>query len=147
MHTELDQLVQQLSENVIGGFALPFGIVPDVPINQKNYILPLAVEETSIVAGLCKMAKWIRQDGEVITSQTEQSVMGQVYFSDIKDKQNFIKYLEQEKQNLINSINKNVVSGMVKRGGGVTDFKVRWLGDHQVVIDIYLQPVMRWVLT
>jgi len=138
VHPDLDQLCQQFSENVIGGFALPFGIVPDVPINNKNYILPLAVEETSIVAGLCKMAKWIRKDGLLKTSQTEQSVMGQVYFPEVKNIPAFEKIVSENKEQLIASLNNNIVAGMVKRGGGVSDFRLRVLDSQHVVIDVYL---------
>lgn len=139
--SDLDQLCQQFSENVLGGFALPFGVVPDVHINDKSYILPLAVEETSIVAGLCKMAKWIRQDGSLTTSQTEQSVMGQVYFTNVANPALFIEQVEQQKQALIDALNETIVNGMFKRGGGVQDFKLRTLHDHgqtNIVVDVYL---------
>ena len=135
----LDKLCQQLSENVLGGFALPFSVVPDVLINGKSYVLPLVVEETSIVAGLCKMAKWIRQDGFITTSQTENSVMGQVYFPKVKDVSNFQKIVLVHKKNLIDQLNTHVVAGMVKRGGGVFDFRMRILEEKHIVIDVYLQ--------
>lgn len=135
---ELDQLCQQFSENVLGGFVLPLGVVPDVPINDKSYVLPLAVEETSIVAGLCKMAKWIRADGVITTSQTEQSVMGQVYFPEVQDVVAFEQVVLEHKQTLIDGLNKNIVAGMVKRGGGVSDLRLRVLQQSNIVIDVYL---------
>jgi hydroxymethylglutaryl-CoA reductase len=138
VHPDLDKLVQQFSENVLGGFVLPFGIVPDVPINNKNYILPLAVEETSIVAGLCKMAKWVRADGQMTTSQTEQSVMGQVYFPHVKDVAAFEKTVLEHKEKLIDDLNAHIVAGMVKRGGGVSDLCLRILESNHVVIDVHM---------
>jgi hydroxymethylglutaryl-CoA reductase len=135
----LDALCQQFSENVLGGFALPLSVVPSVVINHKNYILPLVVEETSIVAGLCKMAKWIRSDGTITTSQTEQSVMGQVFFMHVADIPSFESSIEANKKNLIDQLNTHVVANMAKRGGGVFDLRVRVLEKTTVVIDVFLQ--------
>ena len=61
-------LADKLIENVIGYFQLPLGVATNFNIDGRDYVIPLAVEETSIIAALSKSAKWIRQHGEITTS-------------------------------------------------------------------------------
>lgn len=120
-------LADKLIENVIGYFQLPLGVATNFNIDGRDYVIPLAVEETSIIAALSKSAKWIRQHGEIKTWVHGECILGQIQLAKVKDFQNFSNLFNENRQYLIEIANKDVAANMVKRGGGVTDLQVRRL--------------------
>ena len=79
------QIADRMIENVIGVFGLPFGIAPNFVVNEKDYLVPMVVEETSVVASLAKMAKWVSQQGGVITQSGQHEVQGQIHLPELQD--------------------------------------------------------------
>lgn len=136
------QLADKLIENVIGYFELPLGVAANFRIDGEDYVIPLAVEETSIIAALSKTAKWIRQSGEIRTRIEGHCILGQIQISKVQDVDKFINIIEANKTFLIESANEEVAGNMVSRGGGVTDLRVRILprddGYHMAVIHLYM---------
>src|SRR5687768_14199742 len=64
-HGELrPELAENFIENVIGYFQIPLGVAANFVIDGRARPIPMAVEETSIVAAASKTAKWIRENGE-----------------------------------------------------------------------------------
>jgi len=131
-------LADKLIENVIGYFQLPLGVATNFCIDGKDYVIPLAVEETSIIAALSKTAKWIRQQGEIKTWVDGECILGQIQLAKIKDFDRFSKIFHDNKQFLIEKANEDVATNMVKRGGGVVDVHLRRLpredgGDMAVI--------------
>ena len=61
------ELAEKFIENVIGFFQMPLGVAANFVINKKAYVIPMAVEETSIIAAASKTAKWINQHGTIQT--------------------------------------------------------------------------------
>ena len=120
-------LADKLIENVIGYFQLPLGVATNFFIDGKDYVIPLAVEETSIIAALSKTAKWIRQHGEITTSVQGQCILGQIQLATIKDFGRFSRIFEENKAFLIEKANEDVADNMVRRGGGVMDLQLRHL--------------------
>ena len=120
-------LADKLIENVIGYFQLPLGVATNFNINGRDYVIPLAVEETSIIAALSKSAKWIRQHGEISTSVQGDCILGQIQLAKINDFQRFSRIFEENRLNLIKKANEDVAANMVKRGGGVIDLQLRQL--------------------
>ncbi|HAZ7572226.1 hydroxymethylglutaryl-CoA reductase, degradative [Legionella sp. PATHC032] len=120
-------LADKLIENVIGYFQLPLGVATNFNIDGRDYVIPLAVEETSIIAALSKSAKWIRQHGEINTWIHGESILGQIQLAKVKDFQRFSDLFNKNRQYFIEIANKDVAANMVKRGGGVTDLLVRHL--------------------
>ena len=126
----------KMVENVIGVFGLPMGLGLNFLINGKDYIVPMAVEEPSIVAALSSAAKLVRSGGGFKTSSSEPILIGQVQVVDVphptKAQQNLLQNREAI-LNLANSLHPN----MVARGGGARDLEVRLLtaqrGDMLVV--------------
>ena len=78
-------LADKLIENVIGYFQLPLGVATNFLIDGKDYVIPLAVEETSIIAALSKTAKWIRQHGEITTQVEGECIIGQIQLAKVND--------------------------------------------------------------
>lgn len=120
-------LADKLIENVIGYFQLPLGVATNFNINGKDYVIPLAVEETSIIAALSKSAKWIRQHGDITTSIQGECIIGQIQLAKVKDFQKFSRVIQEHRRSLINKANEEVAANMVKRGGGVVDLQIRHL--------------------
>jgi hydroxymethylglutaryl-CoA reductase len=120
-------LADKLIENVIGYFQIPLGVATNFNIDGQDYVIPLAVEETSIIAALSKTAKWIRQQGTITTSVEGTCILGQIQLAKVKDFPKFSQIFEENRGYLINKVNEDVAINMVKRGGGVRDLSLRIL--------------------
>lgn len=135
-------LADKLIENVIGYFQLPLGVATNFCIDGRDYVIPLAVEETSIVAALSKTARWIRQCGEITTSITGDCIIGQIQLTAVGDVERFSALFDDNKQRFIEMANRDVATTMVKRGGGVRDLVLRRLlrpdGAEMVVIHLLM---------
>jgi hydroxymethylglutaryl-CoA reductase len=135
-------LAEKLIENVIGYFQLPLGVATNFIIDGKDYVIPLAVEETSIIAALSKTAKWIRQKGEIKTRVDGGCIIGQVQLAKVSNWAQFAAIIQENKQFLIERANEDVAFNMVKRGGGVIDLQLRRIkredGADMAVIHILL---------
>lgn len=120
-------LADKLIENVIGYFQLPLGVATNFNINGRDYVIPLAVEETSIIAALSKSAKWIRQQGSITTKVEGNCILGQIQLARIENITNFSRIFAENRHFLIEKANEDVAANMVKRGGGVVDLQLRHL--------------------
>ena len=74
----------KMIENVIGVFGLPLAIAPNFLVNKKDYVVPMVVEEPSIVAGLSSAAKLIRASGGFYVRSTDPVMIGQIQIVDRK---------------------------------------------------------------
>lgn len=137
-------LAEKFIENVIGYFQLPLGVATNFNIDGKDYIIPMAVEETSIIAAASKTAKWVRENGSIQTEVIGSDIIGQIQFAKVQNFDLFNQQILQQKNYLIDLSNREVAFGLVSRGGGVTDLKVRRLpredGFDMAVIHIYMNP-------
>lgn len=133
-------LADKLIENVIGYFQLPLGVATNFCIDGRDYVIPLAVEETSIIAALSKTAKWIRQQGEITTWVTGECIIGQIQLANITNFERFSAIFEENKHFLVEKANEDVAMNMVRRGGGVVDLHLRRLAreDGGVMAVIHL---------
>lgn len=120
-------LAGKLIENVIGYFQIPMGVATNFKINDRDYVIPLAVEETSIIAALSKSAKWIRQYGAIETSTQGECILGQIQLAKINDFLRFSQIFTENRHYFIEIANEDVAANMVKRGGGVSDLQLRHL--------------------
>ena len=118
-------LADQLIENVIGHFQLPLGVATHFCIDGQSHVIPMAVEETSIIAALSKTAKWIKQQGSITTQVTGRGILGQIQLANVTDYARFEQLINQHRLDFITDVNQTVAASMVKRGGGVLDLNVR----------------------
>ena len=105
-------LAEKLIENVIGYFQLPIGVATNFRIDGQDYVIPLAVEETSIIAALSKTAKWIRQSGEITTFVDGDCILGQIQLAKVTDFERLTAVFEENKAFLIEQANVEVASTM-----------------------------------
>ncbi len=139
------QLGEKFIENVIGYFQIPLGVATHFRIDQKDYMIPMAVEETSIVAAASKTAKWIRENGSIETQVIGSEIIGQIQLASIENPKRFQEQISSQQQHFIKLANEEVAFGLVKRGGGVTKIEVRFLirddAKTMAVIHVYMNPV------
>jgi hydroxymethylglutaryl-CoA reductase len=138
------ELADNFIENSIGYFQLPLGVATNFRIDGEDYIIPMAVEETSIIAAASKTARWIREKGEITTEVIGENIIGQVQIAKVKNLAKLLAVVEEKKQQWIDELNKVVAQGMYLRGGGVRDIQVRQLlrpdGENMGVLHIHLNP-------
>jgi hydroxymethylglutaryl-CoA reductase len=116
----------KIIENVIGVFGLPFAIAPNFQVNDRDYMVPLVVEEPSIVAALSGAARLARNSGGFHASCDESLLAGQVHITGIPNPDGAVQALEAQKQALLDCAN-NVHPRLSARGGGVRDLEIRLL--------------------
>ena len=74
IHNFHDELV----ENALGWFAIPLGISVNFRIDQKDFIVPMVIEESSVIASVSKAAKWIKNQGTITTEILGKQAIGQI---------------------------------------------------------------------
>lgn len=77
------ELADRMIENVVGAFPVPLGIAVNFLINERDYLIPMAIEEPSVVAAASNGAKMAREKGGFFTSSTESIMIGQVQVVDV----------------------------------------------------------------
>lgn len=127
---DMQKLLEEFSENTISNFPLPFSIAPNFLINGKNYMVPMVIEESSVVAAASGSAKFWFDKGGFKAEVKEMVKVGQVHFKWQDDKE-LLKYKFPElKAELIADTN-SITENMRKRGGGILDIELRDLSDKE----------------
>jgi hydroxymethylglutaryl-CoA reductase len=119
-HTLSLPIADKMIENVVGVFGLPLGYALNFLINGRDYVVPLVVEEPSIVAGLSGAARMARLSGGYQASSTDPILIGQVQAVDIADPQQAMRDLLLHKDEILSLAN-SLHPKMVARGGGALD--------------------------
>jgi hydroxymethylglutaryl-CoA reductase len=114
----------KMIENAVGSFALPLGIAVNFRINEKEYLIPMAIEEPSVLAAASNAAKMARDRGGFWTSSTEPIMIGQVQLTGVKDP-NRAKHVILERKSAILDLANKQDPMLVKVGGGAKDLDVR----------------------
>jgi hydroxymethylglutaryl-CoA reductase len=118
------ELADRMIENVVGTFPLPLGIAMNFLINKKDYMIPMAIEEPSVVAAATYAAKMAREKGGFFTSSTDPVMIGQIQAVDIKDPfAAKMKILEAKKEILEKANDQDPM--LVSVGGGAKDLDVK----------------------
>lgn len=135
-------LAESLIENAIGYFPLPLGMIAQLQMNSKVYQVPMAIEETSIIAGLSKTLKWVEEAGDIRTRSMGSCMIGQIQISKVQQPEKFAQKVIAHRQKWIDLANEWPAKSMFERGGGLQKIEMRLLGrpDGQVmgVIHIHL---------
>jgi len=122
-HTLSIQLADKMIENVIGVMGLPVGLGLNFLINGREYVVPLVVEEPSIVAALSSAAKLAREAGGFRVESMEPQLIGQVQVVDVASPARAQAALLQRKAEILNLAN-SLHPKMIARGGGAKDLEV-----------------------
>jgi hydroxymethylglutaryl-CoA reductase len=120
---EQQELFDEFSENTISNFHFPFGIAPNVMINGKNYLIPMVIEESSVVAAASNSAKFWATRGGFKTRIVSTTKVGQVHFLWKGKKEELEAHFSELKQELIKETN-DITKNMRARGGGISDVEL-----------------------
>ena len=120
---DLQQLHDDFIENTISNFYMPFGVAPNFVINDRAYVVPMVVEESSVVAAASLVAKYWSTRGGFKTKVIGTTKIGQVHFMFAGDKTEIEKYFTESKTELF-AATASITKNMDKRGGGILDIKL-----------------------
>ena len=95
----------RMIENVVGSYAFPLGIVTNFQINGQDYLIPMAIEEPSVVAAASNAARIARKKGGFIASSTDPVMIGQIQVADIPNVKAAQKSFLDQKANLLKVAN------------------------------------------
>ena len=112
------KLFDEFSENTITNFYIPYGIAPNVMINGRTYLVPMVIEESSVVAAASSAAKFWSDRGGFHSEIIDTKKVGQVHFSWSGETHRLYTMLPSLKKTLIESV-KPITANMEKRGGGI----------------------------
>jgi hydroxymethylglutaryl-CoA reductase len=116
------ETADRMIENVIGVFGLPLAVAPNFTVNGKDYVVPMVVEEPSIVAAVSGAAKLIRNSGGFTATATESLLIGQVQVVGIDDPDKAVQSLYARRGELIDRANA-LHPSLVRRGGGAREIE------------------------
>jgi len=121
---QLQQLHDDFIENTISNFYLPYAIAPNFIINGKPYVMPMALEESSVVAGASLVAKFWSERGGFKTNVISTIKTGQVHFMYNGDFNELENYFHKIKPNLLEAT-AAITKNMRKRGGGILGIELK----------------------
>ena len=119
-NTNLQELHDDFIENTISNFYMPFGVAPNFLINDRTYVIPMVVEESSVVAAASKVGKFWSTRGGFKTKVLGTTKIGQVHFMYAGKKEELHNYFNKNKTELYGAT-ASITKNMEKRGGGILD--------------------------
>jgi|SRR6218665_332105 len=131
----LQKLHDEFIENTITNFYLPLGIAPNFLVNGKYYTIPMAIEESSVVAAAAKSAKFWSTRGGFKATVLNTEKIGQVHFIFKGDPEKLKAFFSQNKSKFF-SDTEHLTKNMQQRGGGISDIELR---DKSAALPDYFQ--------
>src|SRR5690606_32527086 len=122
-------------ENVLGTYALPFALCLNVRMNGRDYLLPMVVEEPSVVAAASNAAKIVRAGGGFEAEHDEPVMIAQVHLDHVASFEGARARLLANERELL-ALADRAVPGLVARGGGARGLEVRDLGEGMIAVHV-----------
>ncbi|MGM0217326.1 hydroxymethylglutaryl-CoA reductase, degradative [Enterococcus sp. AZ126] len=132
-----EDIANHLIENQISEMALPMGIVPDIFVNNKQYYVPMATEEPSVIAACSNGAKMIRNSGSIQSVLSEGLLRGQIVFMNVTDPALIEEKINRFSEKIFVQAEKSYPS-IVKRGGGLRRIQVRHFPEYDSYLSVDL---------
>ena len=127
----------KLVENVLGTYSLPFGIALNVRVNGVDRLVPMVVEEPSVVAAASNAARMVRASGGFVAEMVDSLMTGQVQLVDVPHPALAMRRLLDEAPRLL-AVASAAVPNLIARGGGPREIEVRDLGQGCLVVHVYV---------
>ena len=119
-----DSAADRMIENVIGTMSLPVGVATNFIIDEKHYVIPFCLEESSVVAAASNMAKRCHVNGGFTSANDGPMMVAQIQLLDIQDHEEAKRRLLENKEDLMGLAN-SLPSTMIRLGGGCKDITSR----------------------
>lgn len=130
-------VADQLSENVVGTFSLPYSLVPEVLVNGQEYTVPYVTEEPSVVAAASYASKIIKRAGGFTAQVHQRQIIGQVALYQVANPKLAQEKIASKKAELLELANQAYPS-IVKRGGGARDLHVEQIKGEPDFLVVYI---------
>ena len=130
-------VADQLSENVVGTFSLPYSIIPELLVNGQDYTVPYVTEEPSVVAAASYASKIIKRAGGFTAQVHQRQMIGQVALYQVAEPEQAQAKIASKKAELLELANQAYPS-IVKRGGGARDLHVEQIKGETDFLVVYL---------
>lgn len=127
---KIQKKFDEFSENTITNYFLPFGVAPNVKINDKLYMVPMVIEESSVVAAASNSAKFWLEKGGFKAEIVDAKKIGQVHFIWKGDRQKLKAQFEDLKK-LCFEGTEELTKNMRNRGGGILDIELVDMTDKE----------------
>ena len=114
----------RMIENVVGTMSYPLGVAVNFRLNGRDYLVPMVLEEPSVVAAASNMARLMREGEGIKTSSTDPVMIGQIQVLDVPNIEDAVKSIEDSKTSLLQLANQQDPV-LNKFGGGARDIEVR----------------------
>jgi len=124
-------IAMHMIENMVGTYSLPLGIGLNFMINGRDVLVPMVIEEPSVVAGASFMAKLARTGGGFIAESTEPLMIGQLQVLELKNIAEAAQNVLTHKAELLDQVDEGG-SSLKSRGGGARDLEVRIMEDSPI---------------
>ena len=121
---KLQKLHDEFAENTVSNYYLPFGLAPNFTIDDEVYCVPMAIEESSVVAAASKAAKFWGNKGGFKTKVIGTTKVGQVHFTCKGDFQKLKSIFDTHKSQFFEDA-KDITKNMEKRGGGIKAIELK----------------------
>lgn len=127
-----EEVANSLIENVIGQGTLPVGLLPKIIVDDKEYVVPMMVEEPSVVAAASYGAKLVNNTGGFKTIKSERLMIGQIVFDDVSDTDALAQAIyDLEPQ--IEQIAAEAYPSIIERGGGYRRIEIDTFPENQLL--------------
>jgi hydroxymethylglutaryl-CoA reductase len=132
------EVADKFVENVLGTYALPYGVALNVRVDGHDHVVPMVVEEPSVVAAASNAAKMIRQGGGFTSEVDPPLMISQIQLIDVGDVPRAIEAIEAREIEILARADESI-PGLVARGGGARAVEARQLGeasDRMMVVHV-----------
>lgn len=123
-NADLQKLHDEFTENTISNFYLPYGIAPNFLINDEIYALPMAIEESSVVAAASKSAKFWLDKGGFKTKLLGNTKLGHIHFIFKGEGSKLLQWFNTHLKEELIKQSKNLTKNMQMRGGGIVNIEL-----------------------
>lgn len=127
------EVADKMIENVVGAYTLPFAIGLNLQMNGKDFLVPMVVEEPSVVAAASNAARMVRAGGGFTAESDAPVMISQVQFDDVPDPKAACAAVLEHRAELLARADQ-AVPNLVRRGGGARGLEVRDLGEGMLVV-------------
>jgi len=127
------EVADKMIENVVGAYTLPFAIGLNLQMNGRDFLVPMVVEEPSVVAAASNAARMIRTGGGFTAESDDPVMISQVQFDDVPAPAVACAAVLEHRDELL-KLADQAVPNLVRRGGGARGLEVRDLGDGMLVV-------------
>ena len=125
-HSDIEEqkIFDDFSENTLTNYFFPYGVMPNLFLNNKTYFVPMVIEESSVVAAAANAANFWLKRGGVKSKVISTEKIGQVHFSYLGDKKDLFSFFDRYKDELIRKVSP-LTKTMKNRGGGLLDLSIK----------------------